>query len=93
MNLEIIILIISSLAVVLIFIYIEPLLTKHNVKSDNEYGAARFSTKTEIKHNFNKEKTSNIKEAGFPIYYSNNLKDIYFDRITPHYVYLGSTGS
>ena len=66
---------------------------KHKVKSDNEYGSARFSKVNEIKKNFKKEKTNNIKEAGFPVFYSKNLKDIYFDRITPHYIYLGSTGS
>lgn len=65
MNLEIIIIIISLLAIVLIFIYIEPLITKHKVKSDNEYGSARFSTKREIKHNFNREKTSKIKKLVF----------------------------
>ena len=29
----------------------------------------------------------------FSLYYSKNLNNIYFDRETPHYVYLGSTGS
>lgn len=75
------------------FVYIEPLLMKHKVKNDNEYGSARFSTDNEIKQNFKKEKINNIKEAGFPISFSKDLKCIYFDRETPHYVYLGSTGS
>lgn len=75
------------------FIYIEPLLMKHKVKNDNEYGSARFSTESEIKKNFKKEYTNDIHETGFPIYYSKNLNKIYFDRETPHYVYLGSTGS
>ena len=66
---------------------------KHKVKNDNEYGSARFSTDNEIKKNFKKEKVSNIKEAGFPVSFSKDLKTIYFDRETPHYVYLGSTGS
>ena len=66
---------------------------KHKVKNDNEYGSARFSTDNEIKKNFKKEKVSNIKEAGFPASFSKDLKTIYFDRETPHYVYLGSTGS
>jgi type IV secretion system protein VirD4 len=66
---------------------------KHKVKNDNEYGSARFSTDKEIKKNFKKENVNNIKEAGFPVSFSKDLKTIYFDRETPHYVYLGSTGS
>ena len=66
---------------------------KHKVKNDNEYGSARFSTDREIKKNFKKESIYHIKEAGFPVSFSKNLKYIYFDRETPHYVYLGSTGS
>lgn len=93
MNNELIILLSILLILIFIFIYIEPLFMKHKVKNDNEYGSARFSKVNEIKKNFKKEKTDNIKEAGFPVFYSKNLKDIYFDRITPHYVYLGSTGS
>lgn len=75
------------------FIYVEPMIMKHKVKNDNEYGSARFSTDKEIKKNFKKELTSNIKKSGFPVSYSKDLKNIYFDRETPHYVYLGSTGS
>ena len=75
------------------FIYVEPMIMKHKVKNDNEYGSARFSTEKEIKKNFKKELTSNIKKSGFPVSYSKDLKKIYFDRETPHYVYLGSTGS
>ena len=75
------------------FMYIEPILMKHKVKNDNEYGSARFSTNKEIKKNFKKESIYHIKEAGFPVSFSKNLKSIYFDRETPHYVYLGSTGS
>jgi type IV secretion system protein VirD4 len=75
------------------FMYIEPILMKHKVKNDNEYGSARFSTQSEIKKNFKKENVNHIKEAGFPVSFSNDLKTIYFDRETPHYVYLGSTGS
>ncbi len=75
------------------FIYIEPILMKHKVKNDNEYGSARFSTKAEIKQHFKKENINHIKEAGFPVFFSKDLKNIFFDRETPHYVYLGSTGS
>ncbi|MDD4808465.1 MAG: type IV secretory system conjugative DNA transfer family protein [Bacilli bacterium] len=93
MSVALIIILLILILVIFVFIYIEPLFMKHKVKSDNEYGSARFSKVNEIKKNFKKEKVNNIREAGFPVFYSRNLKDIYFDRITPHYVYLGSTGS
>lgn len=76
-----------------VFIFIEPLLTKHKVKNDHEYGSARFATFKEIKRLFKCESVSNILKPGFPVYYSKDLNNIYFDRETPHYVYLGSTGS
>lgn len=77
----------------IVFIYIEPLLSKHKIKNSNEYGSARFSSVKEIKKNFNREKISNIKESGVPIWFSKNYKYVWFDRETPHYTYLGSTGS
>ena len=93
MNLSLIILLIILSLFLLGFIYIEPILMKHKVKNDNEYGSARFSTDSEIKKNFKKENINHIREAGFPVSFSKNLKYVYFDRETPHYVYLGSTGS
>jgi len=93
MNLELLIVLIIMIIFIIIFLYIEPLLMKHKVKNSNEYGSARFSTLNEIKKNFKSENINNIKEAGFPVSFSNDLKTIYFDRETPHYVYLGSTGS
>lgn len=93
MNIGLIILLIIMVIFIIGFMYIEPILMKHKVKNDNEYGSARFSTDREIKKNFKKESIYHIKEAGFPVSFSKNLKCIYFDRETPHYVYLGSTGS
>ncbi|MDD2392270.1 MAG: type IV secretory system conjugative DNA transfer family protein [Bacilli bacterium] len=93
MSIKIIILLILLVAFIIFFLYIEPRITKHKIISKNEYGSARFSTFKEIKRIFNKEKTSSIKEAGFPVWYSKDNKYIWFDRETPHYVYLGSTGS
>ena len=52
MNIHLIILLIILTFVIIIFIYIEPLISKHKVKNDNEYGSARFSTNIEIKKNF-----------------------------------------
>ena len=93
MNLELLIIMIIMIIFIIIFLYVEPLFMKHKVKNSNEYGSARFSTLNEINKNFKSENINNIKEAGFPISFSNDLKTIYFDRETPHYVYLGSTGS
>lgn len=93
MNSGLIILLVIIGLFLLGFMYIEPMLMKHKVKNDNEYGSARFSTDSEIKKNFKKENINHIKEAGFPVSFSKNLKYVYFDRETPHYVYLGSTGS
>ena len=93
MSISLIIILIVSVLFLFGFMYVEPLLMKHKVKKNNEYGSARFSTEQEIKNNFKKENINNIKEAGFPVFFSKDLKKIYFDRETPHYVYLGSTGS
>ena len=93
MSASLIILLIVMSLFLLGFMYIEPILMKHKVKNDNEYGSARFSSNREIKKNFRKESIYHIKEAGFPVSFSKNLRTIYFDRETPHYVYLGSTGS
>ncbi len=93
MNTTLIVLLVILIVFLLGFIYLEPLLMKHKVKNDNEYGSARFSTESEIRSNFKKEKVNHIIEAGFPVSFSKDLKYVYFDRETPHYVYLGSTGS
>ena len=60
---EKVIIIVLLCTFLVVFIYIEPILMKHKVKNDNEYGSARFSTDNEIKKNFKKEKVSNIKGA------------------------------
>lgn len=93
MNLEVIIIIFIFLLFIFILSFIEPIFMKYNVKNDNEYGSARFATIKEIKENFYEENINNINETGFPVFFSKNLKKVYFDRDTPHYVYLGSTGS
>ena len=82
------------ISILIIFLkYIEPMINKYKLKNDNEYGSARFSTIYEIKRNFKKENLSNIKRVGVPIYYSKNIKYVWFDTETPHYIYLGSSGS
>lgn len=93
MSLELIIVLALLLLFIVGFMFIEPAISKHKVKNNNEYGSARFSTFNEIKRNFKKEKISNIKESGVPIWFSKDFKYVWFDRETPHYTYLGSTGS
>lgn len=93
MSLELIVVLALLLLFIVGFVFIEPAISKHKVKNNNEYGSARFSTFYEIKKNFKKEKISNIKESGVPIWFSKDYKYVWFDRETPHYTYLGSTGS
>lgn len=93
MSLELIVVLALLLLFIVGFMFIEPAISKHKVKNNNEYGSARFSTFNEIKKNFKKEKISNIKESGVPIWFSKDFKYVWFDRETPHYTYLGSTGS
>jgi len=93
MSIELILVLVLFLLLIIGFIFIEPIFSKHKIKSKNEYGSARFARVEEIKKNFKKEKISNIKESGVPILFSKDLNYVWFDRETPHYVYLGSTGS
>src|SRR5574344_1643001 len=93
MTISTIIIVVVLIVFILLFIYIEPIISKSKIKNSNEYGSARFSTFNEIKSNFKKESTNNISEAGFPIWFSKDLKNIWFDKETPHWCLLGSTGS
>lgn len=93
MSLPLIILLFVLIVFIICFIYIEPVISKHKIKNNNEYGSARFSTESEINKHFIKEKISNIHDVGFPVYYDKNINHIWFDKETPHYVYLGSSGS
>lgn len=93
MSIELIIVLALLLLFIVGFMFIEPTIAKHKIKNNNEYGSARFSTFNEIKNNFKKEKIDNIKESGVPIWFSKDYKYVWFDRETPHYTYLGSTGS
>lgn len=93
MSIELIIVLALMLLFIVGFMFIEPAIAKHKIKNNNEYGSARFATFNEIKNNFKKEKIESIKESGVPIWFSNDYKFVWFDRETPHYTYLGSTGS
>ena len=63
MSLELIIVLALLLLFMVGFMFIEPAISKHKVKNNNEYGSARLSNFNEIKKNFKKEKISNIKEG------------------------------
>ena len=93
MSLSLITLLVILVIFIIFFIYIEPIVSKHKIKNNNEYGSARFSTKQEIDKYFTKEKISTINEVGFPVYYDKDVKYVWFDKETTHYVYLGSSGS
>lgn len=82
-----------SLLLLFFFYFIEPKVSKVKVNNSNEYGSARFATFKEINSTYNKEEIKNINEVGFPIWYSRNKKYVWFDRETPHWCFLGSTGS
>lgn len=88
-----------SVVIILIFLiitfiyFLEPILTKQKIKDNKEHGSARWATIKEIKQNFREEKISNINESGFPIYFSKDNKNVWFDNKTPHWICLGSTGS
>lgn len=93
MNLSFVFVLVILLIFLIAFMYIEPMIAKHKIKSDNEYGSARFSSINEIKKNFKIENIDRINEVGVPIYFSKDNRKVWFDKETPHYVYLGSTGS
>lgn len=93
MSIELIIVLALLILFIVVFMFVEPLFSKHKVKSNHEYGSARFSTFNEIKKNFKKEKISSIKESGVPMWFSKDYKYVWLDKETPHYAYLGSTGS
>ena len=86
-------LVLTIIVIIFLLFFIEQLLTKTKIKNKNEHGSARFSTIKEIKQNFKKELVNGIKRLGFPIFFDSNLSNVWVDTITPHWVYLGSTGS
>ena len=85
--------IIVIVLLMIVILYFEPMLTKQKLKNNNEHGSARFASKKEIKSIFRKEKISHIIDSGFPIYFSRRNKYVWFDNETPHWIFLGSTGS
>lgn len=91
MTLKLLVCVFFGITFLLFFYILESLQRKLNSK--NEHGSARWSTRKEIKRNFKKERIANIKEIGFPITFDKRLKKVWFDMETPHWLFLGSTGS
>ena len=60
MSIQVIVVITFLILFIIGFMYIEPLISKHKIKNENEYGSARFSSKQEIDKNFSKENINNI---------------------------------
>lgn len=90
---NIIIVLFFIICIISYIVFLEPLFSKEKLKNKGEHGTARWATINEIKKNFRKEKINNIRESGFPIYFSKNNKYVWFDNETPHWIILGSTGS
>ena len=88
----ILVIILMGIMAILIFV-VEPLISRQKINNKSEHGSARWSTKKEIAQNFRKEEVGNINESGFPLYFSRNNKYVWFDNETPHWIFLGSTGS
>ena len=62
MSINIIILLVVLIVFTIGFMYIEPMMAKHKIKSDNEYGSARFSSKSEIEKYFVKPTKVNTQK-------------------------------
>lgn len=93
MSIKFIVILVCSIVLIVILKYIEPMISKHKIKNSNEYGSARFSTLKEIQKYFQKQSIKKIDKVGFPIWFSKDFKYAWMDNETPHWVYLGSTGS
>ena len=93
-SIEIIILILITLSI--IFILLEPRLSKKNLVNKNEHGSSKFADIDEIKKNFIKEKVIGSNTVGFPVWYekkNNKFEYVYLDNKSPHFLLIGSTGS
>lgn len=80
--------------IILAFIFIIYIVKQRDyIKNHGEYGTSRFAKEREIHRDFDKENLHNIKDFGFPIWFDKSLNYMLVDRQTPHWLFLGSTGS
>lgn len=93
MTIKLAIILVIILMLILFMYYIEPRISKQKLANKNEHGSARWSTFNEIKKNFKKNSLDNIKSVGYPVWFSKDLKYVWWDYESPHHTYLGSSGS
>ena len=92
---EMLILLLAIFAIIFI-LFLEPRLSKRKLENKHEHGSSKFADMKEIENTFVKEDIRNIKSVGFPVWYekkNGEFKNVYFDNKSPHYLFIGSTGS
>ena len=92
---ELLILLLAIFAIIFI-LFLEPRLSKRKLENKHEHGSSKFADMKEIENTFVKEDIRNIKSVGFPVWYekkNGEFKNVYFDNKSPHYLFIGSTGS
>ena len=94
-SIEIIILLLVIAAIIFILI-LSPRLNKKKLENKNEHGSSKFADMKEIEKTFVKENINSINSVGFPVWYekkNGKFENVYFDNKSPHYLFIGSTGS
>ncbi len=94
-SVEMLILLLTIFAIIFI-LFVEPRLSKRKLENKHEHGSSKFADMKEIENTFVKEDIRNIKSVGFPVWYekkNGEFKNVYFDNKSPHYLFIGSTGS
>ena len=87
---------ISVIFAIIFILFIEPRLSKRKLENKNEHGSSKFADIKEIEKNFVKEKINDINSIGFPVWFekkNGHFQNVYFDNKSPHYLFIGSTGS
>lgn len=83
-------------SVLLFLLYLEPRLGKKKLTNRNEHGSSKFADIKEIRKTFIKEKIIGAEKVGFPVWYekkNGKFENVYLDDKSPHYLFIGSTGS
>ena len=93
MSTKLIIVLVLIILLLIFMYYIEPRISRQKLNNNNEHGSARWATYWEIRKNFRKSSLNHIEKVGFPVYFDKKLNNVWFDDETPHWCYLGSSGS
>lgn len=94
-SIELFILILVIFTIIFI-VFLYPILNKKVLENKNEHGSSKFADMKEIEKTFVKENLNSINSVGFPVWYekkNGKFKNVYFDNKSPHYLFIGSTGS